>query len=110
MSTSQLARRLGLTRQAVAQMERSEADGSIRLETLRRAAAALDCELVYALVPRASLEEVVDQRARSLARRTAEITRRTMSLEDQLGGADDEASLVDELADELKSSGRLWVD
>lgn len=108
MSASQLARRLGLTRQAVAQMERSEADGSIRLDTLRRAAAALDCELVYALVPKASLEQVVDQRARSLAWRTAQITRRTMSLEDQSGGAEDEEFLVGELAEELKSSGRLW--
>lgn len=110
MSTTQLARRLGLTRQAIAQMERSEADGSIRLETLRRAAEALDCELVYALVPKASLEQVVDERARLLAQRTTDIARQTMALEDQTVGAEDEALLVDELARELKSSGRLWVD
>ncbi|MHB8471101.1 MAG: mobile mystery protein A [Gaiellaceae bacterium] len=110
MSTSQLGKRMGLSRQAIAQMEQSEADGSIRLDTLRRAAMALDCDVVYALVPRQPLQETVDERARTLAHRTVDRVRHTMSLEDQAGGADDEASLVEELAEELKSSRRLWLD
>lgn len=49
-----LADTLGCKRQACAQLERSEARGAISLYSLRKAAAALDCDLVYALVPRGS--------------------------------------------------------
>lgn len=49
-----LADALGCKRQACAQLERSEARGAISLYSLRKAAAAMDCELVYALVPRGS--------------------------------------------------------
>jgi hypothetical protein len=42
--------------------------GSIQLATLRRVAAALDCTLVYAFVPKKSLEETVRSRARNFIR------------------------------------------
>jgi len=109
MSSTNLAARLGTTRQAVSQMERSEVDGSIRLETLRRAAGELDCTLVYALVPNDSLEEIVDRRAHQVAVEEAERVQQTMLLEDQLvDDSLDKQRLVDELADELKNSRRLW--
>jgi predicted DNA-binding mobile mystery protein A len=108
MSSADLAFRLGTSRQAVLQMERSEADGSIRLETLRRAAEALDCRLLYALVPNVPLEETVDRRARELAAQELGRVRNTMALEDQAVEAGDDDWLVDELADELKKSRRLW--
>ena len=108
MSSADLARRLGRTRQAVLQMERSEADGSIRFETLRRAASALDCTLVYALVPNTPLEESVDRRAREVAERNVQAVQQTMLLEDQLGGADERERLVGELAEQIKSSSRVW--
>jgi transcriptional regulator with XRE-family HTH domain len=47
-----LAGKLGCKRQAWAQLEQSEARGAISLYSLRRAAEALGCELVYALVPK----------------------------------------------------------
>jgi predicted DNA-binding mobile mystery protein A len=109
MSSADLAARLGTSRQAVSQMERSEADGSIRLETLRRAAEELDCTLVYALVPNGSLEAIVDRRAHEVAREGARRVRQTMLLEDQLvDDSIDEERLVDELAEELKASRHLW--
>jgi predicted DNA-binding mobile mystery protein A len=109
MSSSDLAARLGTTRQAVSQMERSEVDGSIRLETLRRAAEELDCTVVYALVPKSSLEEMVDRRAHQVAAGEAERVRHTMLLEDQLvDDSLDKDRLVDELAEDLKGSRRLW--
>jgi predicted DNA-binding mobile mystery protein A len=55
MTGVQLAKRLGISPQSADAMERSEASGAIKLETLRRAAEALDCTLVYALVPNKSL-------------------------------------------------------
>lgn len=64
MTGPQLARRLGITAQGLVSVERSEAQGRIQLNTLRRAAEAMDCVLVYALVPKTSLKAMVDHRAR----------------------------------------------
>src|SRR5262245_57390023 len=57
MTGVQFARRLRVRPQSLDAVERSEANGTIQLKTLRRAAEALDCTLVYALVPNSSLEE-----------------------------------------------------
>jgi predicted DNA-binding mobile mystery protein A len=67
MSSSELAARLGVSQSWIPALERNEVDGSIKLETLERAADALGCELVYALVPRTSLAEAVEQQAQLMA-------------------------------------------
>jgi predicted DNA-binding mobile mystery protein A len=108
MPRAELARRLGVSGQAVANLEGSEADGSIRLDSLRRAAEALDCKLVYALVPNASLDEIVDRRAHEIARRQVGRVQHTMLLEDQRGGDEDVERLIDELAEQAKQSPALW--
>jgi transcriptional regulator with XRE-family HTH domain len=43
-----------VSRQTYAQYEEAEARGTISLATLERAAAAMDCEFVYFVVPSAS--------------------------------------------------------
>ena len=57
MTTRELAARMHVSQPAVTQLERSEITGRAQLGSLRKAAAALDCDLVYALVPRTPLEE-----------------------------------------------------
>ena len=52
MTTGQYAKRLGVSQPRVAALERAEADGVVTLKSLRQAAEALDCDFVYALVPR----------------------------------------------------------
>jgi transcriptional regulator with XRE-family HTH domain len=47
-----MAERLGVTEWEVYRLEKAEMDSRIMLETLRKSAAGLDCDLVYALVPR----------------------------------------------------------
>jgi len=59
MPARHVADELGVNTNAVFAMERSEQAGTIRLDTLRRAADALDCDVVYALVPRSSLTGTV---------------------------------------------------
>ena len=83
MSGVQLAARLGVRPQTVDALEKSEASGTIQLDTLQRAAEALDCTLVYALVPRTSLESMVQGRARELALRDLDRVGHTMKLEAQ---------------------------
>lgn len=67
MSGRQLARRLGLTQQSVARMEKDEVTGALTIKTLRRVAESLDCVLVYGIVPRENLESIVHDRARTIA-------------------------------------------
>lgn len=83
MTGAQLGKRLGMTAQGIVSLERSEAGGTIQLNTLRRAAEAMDCVLVYALVPKTSLTEMVDQRAREIALRALGRVSHSMALEDQ---------------------------
>ncbi len=55
LTQSALAAKLGLSRQSYAALETSEARGAISLNSLQRAAEAMDCELVYFAVPRAAV-------------------------------------------------------
>ncbi|WP_310572222.1 mobile mystery protein A [Gemmatimonas sp.] len=87
MSVAQLADRLHISRTSVAKMEQREADGGITLDALRRAADALDCDVVYAIVPRAgSLERAVKARADLIAGTLVSRAGHSMSLEAQTVG------------------------
>ncbi len=108
MTGVQFARRLGVSPQGVETIEKSEANGKIQLDTLRRAAAALDCKLVYALVPNSSLEQAVQSRARKRAMRDLQRVAHTMSLEAQGTGDEGlEDRIEDYIRDEL-SERDLW--
>jgi predicted DNA-binding mobile mystery protein A len=108
MSAAVLAARLGTTAGAVTRLEQSEAADRIHLDTLRRAADALGCDLVYLLVPRRPLGAVVRDRARELARRQVAAVEQTMRLEDQETGAVSE--MEDQLTRQLLDRGGLWSD
>lgn len=109
LSTRQLADRLDVSGPAVTGWEASERAGTIQLDTLRRVAAAMECEVVYALVPRGgSLEAVVLERAEQAALFELNRLNTTMRLEDQgLDAPRLKAALVD-LTRTLQDSGRIW--
>ena len=67
ISAVQLARRLGVTRAALYQLEERERARSVTLKQLDKTAAAMDCELFYVLMPRDSLENSIRARAREKA-------------------------------------------
>jgi predicted DNA-binding mobile mystery protein A len=52
LTQSEAAMKAGIKRQSFSQFETSEARGAISIESMRRAAGALDCELVYFIIPR----------------------------------------------------------
>jgi predicted DNA-binding mobile mystery protein A len=106
MSVAVLAARLGISASAVTRLEQSEAAGKIQLDTLRRAADALGCDLVYLLVPRRPLDAVVRDRARELAHRHVAAVEQTMRLEDQATGIASE--LEEQFAQQLLERGGLW--
>lgn len=83
MTGAQLGKRVGNSPQGIVGLERSEAAGTIQLNTLRRAAEAMECVLVYAIVPKTSLADMVNRRAREIARRALQRVSHSMALEDQ---------------------------
>jgi predicted DNA-binding mobile mystery protein A len=112
MTTRQLARRMGKAQSVVVKMEMSEARDSISLATLRQAAEALDCTLVYALVPNRPIDELLRARAMEVASQQLARASHSMALESQsLDRAAEEAErerLIDELL--RGSPARLWDD
>ncbi|MBE8190979.1 MAG: mobile mystery protein A [Alphaproteobacteria bacterium] len=84
MSLAQVAKRLGVSKQSAARLEANEVDNSITLKSLRRAAAAMDCYVVYALVPKdGSLNALVEKQAQKKAHELLDPVTHTMMLEDQ---------------------------
>jgi predicted DNA-binding mobile mystery protein A len=107
MSTAQLAKRAGVRQPSIIALEQSEAKGSIEIATLRRIAGALDCQLVYALVPNRPLNDMVRERARLFARRRLDPIEHSMALEDQKVTRKKLEERIDEILRET-SFRRLW--
>ena len=112
MTTAQLAKRIGVSQPRAVAIEKGEADGSITLDSLERAAHALDCRLIYALVPRSPLEELVRARAQRLALKRLESTRHSMSLEAQDVEESDEQEQLKRMIARLidKAGSELWEE
>jgi predicted DNA-binding mobile mystery protein A len=112
MTTRQLAARMGKSQSVIVEMEKGEARDSLTLATLRQAAEALDCTLVYALVPNAPIEEQVQKRARQLATQRLSRTSHSMALENQGLDAQAQSEERDRLVDDLLRgpAARLWDD
>lgn len=107
MSTSELAQRIGVAQSRVSAIERAEAQGTLKLDTLERAAHALDCQLVYFLVPRTTLEKSVSEQARRKAAAILGPVAHSMRLEDQ---AVDSTGQLEDLAADLIDRRGLWAD
>lgn len=110
MTNRQLAQRVGRKPQTLLDLQNREAAQTIQLNSLRELAEAMDCELVYAIVPRKPLGTMLDERARSVARQTLRRTGHSMELERQgLGVREQERSLEREVERLLAGSRRkLW--
>jgi predicted DNA-binding mobile mystery protein A len=112
MTTAQLGKRIGVTQSRAFDIEKAEVSGKLTLDSLERAAHALDCRLVYALIPREPLETVAEERALIRARHKLKSTSHSMALEDQRVTPEDEEFQIRELAKRLleKSGSALWED
>lgn len=113
MSAEQFANRLGLTRARVNQLESSEAHDAVTLRTLREAANALDCDLVYAIVPKgnSTLEEIIKKQAEKVANERVTTVAHSMSLESQSIDAEMLQMQKDELAKNLMEhlNKKFWA-
>lgn len=112
MSSARLALRLGVSKSQASQMERMEAEDRITLKQLRRVATVLDCDLVYALVPRKPVDEMVRDRARLKAAKLVRKVDVQMNLEAQQLPSEKLQEQIEAEADRLvrEQPRDLWDD
>ena len=112
MTRDQLASRIGLRGPTVNTLERSEARGTITLESLDKLARGLGCRVVYAIVPPEgkTLEGLVRERAQAVARERLSRVSHSMNLEDQALDARSEKRQLARVVDSLLAGSRrnLW--
>lgn len=109
MSMHQLATRMGISQQSVSKIELNELDEKINIKTLRKAAEALGCRPVYALIPdERSLQGLLYRQALKKAEEIVSSVDHTMQLEAQ--GVGNLQEKIQELAEELASNpnSKLW--
>jgi predicted DNA-binding mobile mystery protein A len=111
MTSRQLAERMGVAPSRVAAIEKAETTGAITMRTLREAAEALDCEFVYAFVPRKPLDDILFDQAERKVRNELAHLNHMMRLENQAVGPQDlEEQKRRIIADYLsRYRRRLWA-
>ena len=110
MTTRQLAARLGIGQSTLVALEKSEAHDKITLQSLRRIADALDCDLQYTLVPRSTLKKRIEERAELVARNRVTRILHSMRLEDQAPTAEVDEKEISRIKRNLLESRwkQLW--
>lgn len=108
MTLADLAGRLGVTPSVVSRLETSEQKRTIQLDSLQRLADAMNCDLVYALVPREPLQAMVDRQRDRAAGELEARTRTHMRLEDQDEKDPSLAGWRKEHSASLISDRQLW--
>jgi predicted DNA-binding mobile mystery protein A len=111
MTNVQLAARMGRkAAQTVEDMQKNEVSGAITLRNLRALAEAMECRLVYAVVPAKSFNKVRRDRARVIAARQLEGAVRPVGQEGREARAVSEKQALDDLVQALLdgSPRKLW--
>ena len=106
MSAADLGTRLGIAPQSVLTLEISESEGRARMDSLKKAAEAMDCSFVYALIPNSSLEEFVHQQIEKVVAEKMKKVSHTMKLEGQSAELTD--SVYADFLKELQGSSKIW--
>jgi predicted DNA-binding mobile mystery protein A len=112
MSGAQLARRMGLTRARISNAEKDEMRGAVTLQSMQKAAEAMGCRFVYAIVPPKSVEDLIIAQAQKKAAALVGAANWHMALEDQALPSDKIAQQFARLAKELAHdmSSDFWDD
>lgn len=84
MSLRKLAERIGVSTSALSNFEKREQSETVSLATLKKAANAMDMELVYYFKPKVgSIKNTIEKQARKKAMEILNQSNQTMKLEDQ---------------------------
>jgi len=107
MTQSVLAKAAGLNQVTVLQIEKREKAGKVTIQTMRKIAAAMDCEFVYALVPKQDLGDFLKEKALAKATRIVREADVHMILEDQRV-SEDIKERIERVAEDLLAKGDIW--
>jgi predicted DNA-binding mobile mystery protein A len=110
MTAAQLGHRVGVSQNAISEAELAEAEGRITLNTLRKVANGLNCQVVYTLVPRSDLRWMVHNSAQEAAQRIVGEAAQAMALEDQATDESARTAEVEAVRENLIAAGssKIW--
>ena len=105
MTTTQLAKRLGVSQSRIVRIEQNEKN--TKISTMERIAEAINCEFVYAFVPREKIDDIIYNQVKKKALKILNKVNTNMVLENQLTQNND---TLDELIQELLNNNlsRIW--
>lgn len=107
MTLGNLAKAARISLPTVQQMEKRESEGKITIESMKKIANAMNCEFVYAIIPRETLPEALKKQALSRATQIVKQADLHMTLEDQKV-SEDINHRIERLAEELLEKGKIW--
>jgi predicted DNA-binding mobile mystery protein A len=107
MKVKDLARLTDLSSNTITETEKREAEGKVTIQNLRKMAHAMDCELVYAFLPKEEIGELLESKAYEKARKAIMSADTHMTLEDQKVSSDTEER-IQRLAQKLIEKGDVW--
>lgn len=112
MSGSQLAKKLGVTRARIPQIEQAELSGAATLKSMQAAAEAMGCRFVYAVLPVGTIQDVIAAQAQKKAQALVRRASTHMALEDQALSKDKMAAEVERIAANLvrEMPSDFWSD
>ncbi len=107
MTLANLGKLTGLTTASVQQIEKRERAGKVTIQTMRKIAEAMECDFVYAFVPKDDLNEFLKKKAIQKATRIVREADVHMTLEDQRV-SENMNERIERIADDLLEKGDIW--
>lgn len=113
MTTRILASRMNISQSTLVALESREEIGNVTISNLKKAAEAMDCELIYAMIPKApsiNLDDILEKRGKIAARKLVESVNHSMALENQKVSKREIEAQIEELSREMIKDfdPRLW--
>ena len=105
MTTTQLAKKINVAQPRVINLEKNEKN--TKISTMERIADALNCDFVYAFIPRENIDNIIYNQAKKKALKILSKVHTNMSLENQLADSDE---LVEDIINDLLDDNisRIW--
>lgn len=105
MTTTQLAKKINVAQPRVINLEKNEKN--TKISTMERIADALNCDFVYAFIPRENIDNIIYNQAKKKAIKILSKVHINMSLENQLADSDE---LIEDIINDLLDDNisRIW--
>lgn len=110
MSTSQLAKKVGIHQSRISRLENAEKTGHLKLTSLQKIAESLNMKFVYGFVPKETMESMLKDQVKYVALKRLNILESTMSLEKQVLSEDEKKKVLNDMVEKIliDNSAHLW--